>query len=359
MGNSELNTKGIIDSIDSFNENTEKICNSLNSLEGSLNGFNESISKLDQLKEIDLTKKKIDQLKDYKQKVNQAIDGLQTIDQDLSKIDELIETISKFAEEIHSVMKKSNTINFNTVSKNVRDLDKKITAFNKRIDTFIETELLRKMDTQYENMVEHFDNAIEKQQKIIDSMQEKIEQISSQNSQIKLNSQVRIKPMKSIDTSNLDFRGNDLFSDFGNMQEMMASFVEDVIDAYKDNENSKANIYQGFSEKVLKVLSEEGELEASYILGERYYEAGQIDEAVVEYEKLADAGDDRCKDKLIKIYKEKVEEEDPLYQERLGFELYRGKIIEKDIDKAIELLEKAEKNGSINSRKYLELIRLK
>ena len=44
-------------------------------------------------------------------------------------------------------------ISFTTVSKNVRDLDKKITAFNKRIDTFIESELLKKMDTQYERCV--------------------------------------------------------------------------------------------------------------------------------------------------------------------------------------------------------------
>ena len=62
---------------------------------------------------------------------------------------------------------------------------------------------------------------------------------------------------------------------------------------------------------------------------------------------------------MIKIYKQKSDEENPIYQEKLGFELYRGKIIEKDIDKAIELLQKAGKNGSINSKKYLELINLK
>ena len=56
---------------------------------------------------------------------------------ELNDLDELIKTIAQFAEEIHSVMKNSNMISFTTVSKNVRDLDKKITAFNKRIDTFI------------------------------------------------------------------------------------------------------------------------------------------------------------------------------------------------------------------------------
>ena len=63
MANNEINTKGIINSIDSFNENSQKICASLNGLETSLNEFNKSISKLDDLKEIDLTKKKIDELK--------------------------------------------------------------------------------------------------------------------------------------------------------------------------------------------------------------------------------------------------------------------------------------------------------
>ena len=49
-------------------------------------------------------------------------------------------------------MKNSNTISFNTISNNVRDLDKKITSFNKRIDTFIERELIKKLDEQYENI---------------------------------------------------------------------------------------------------------------------------------------------------------------------------------------------------------------
>lgn len=89
------------------------------------------------------------------------------------------------------------------------------------------------------------------------------------------------------------------------------------------------------------------------------YKEGKIDEAVVEYEKLLDDEDERCVDKLINIYKEKAAEGNPLYLEKLGFELYRGRLIEKDVDKAIELLEKAEHNGSVNSKKYLELIKLK
>ena len=63
--------------------------------------------------------------------------------------------------------------------------------------------------------------------------------------------------------------------------------------------------------------------------------------------------------KTLIIYKEKSAEGNPLYLEKLGFELYRGRLIEKDVDKAIELLEKAEHNGSVNSKKYLELIKLK
>ncbi|WP_343003398.1 hypothetical protein [Clostridium sp. 2218st1_F5_2218SCRN_220325] len=140
---------------------------------------------------------------------------------------------------------------------------------------------------------------------------------------------------------------------------MMRSVIEDVICKNDGKKNSKSSIYAGFSTKVLQVLSEEGELEASYILGNRYYDEGEIDKAVLEYEKLVDNNDNRCAERLIKIYKQKSKEENPLYQEKLGFELYRGKIIKKDIDKAIKLLEKAEKNGSKNSKKYLELINLK
>ena len=154
MANKELNTKGIVDSIDNFNKNSEQICETLNCLEGSINEFNKSITRLQSLKDIDLTKKKIDELSTYKQKVNHMIKELQTIEGDLSKMDEVIETVSKFGDEIHSVMKNSNTISFNTISNNVRDLDKKITSFNKRIDTFIERELIKKLDEQYENIME-------------------------------------------------------------------------------------------------------------------------------------------------------------------------------------------------------------
>jgi TPR repeat protein len=145
----------------------------------------------------------------------------------------------------------------------------------------------------------------------------------------------------------------------GNLEEVMSDFIENVIDTYRDTDSAKESIYKGFSSNVLKLLSDEGEIEASYVLGERYYKEGKIDEAVVEYEKLLDDEDERCVDKLINIYKEKAAEGNPLYLEKLGFELYRGRLIEKDVDKAIELLEKAEHNGSVNSKKYLELIKLK
>ncbi|MGM9531757.1 hypothetical protein [Intestinibacter sp.] len=349
MANNEINTKGIINSIDNFNENSEKICASLNGLEASLNEFNKSISKLDDLKEIDLTKQKIDQLKVYKDKVDKTIEGLKTIEGDLSGIENLIETISKFSEEIQSVMKNSNAISFNSVSKNVRELDKRITAFNKKIDTFVQSELLKKMDAQYESLIEHFNSALEKQQKTIASMEEKLNQIESQSGQI-----TGLAPAK-IDPSKIVFDGFDK----DNMEGLFKDFIKEIISEYTKVEPSKASIYRGFSENVLKVLSDEGELEASYILGQRYYELGQIDMAVVEYEKLVDGGDDRCKDRLIEIYKEKSNEGNALYQEKLGFELYRGKIIEKDVDEAIKLLEKAESNGSTNAKKYLELIRLK
>ncbi len=345
MANNELNTRGIVDSIDKFNENSEQICITLNGLEGSINEFNRSISKLESLKEIELTKKKIDELNTYKQKVSQMTNGLKTIDEDLSKLDELIKTISQFGEEIHSVMKNSNTISFNTVSKNVRDLDKRLTAFNKKIDTFIESELLKKMDAQYDDIMEHVESALERQQNMIDSIDEKLDQIASGNN----------KKQISSDSTNIILDAK--FE--GNIENMIRSVMEDVMGANRESQTSKSSIYRNFSTKVLKVLSEEGELEASYILGDKYYEEGQVDDAVVEYEKLVDSGDNRCAGKLIKIYREKCEEENPLYQEKLGFELYRGKIIEKDINRAIELLEKAEKNGSINSKRYLELIKLK
>lgn len=264
-------------------------------------------------------------------------------------MENLIETISKFSEEIQSVMKNSNAISFNSVSKNVRELDKRITAFNKRIDTFVQSELLKKMDAQYESLIEHFNSALEKQQKTIESMEEKLNQIEAQSGQIG-----GLAPAK-IDPSKIVFDGFDK----DNMEGMFKGFIEEIIAEYTKVEPSKASIYRGFSENVLKVLSDEGELEASYILGQRYYESGQIDMAVIEYEKLVDGGDDRCKDRLIEIYKEKSKEGNALYQEKLGFELYRGKIIEKDVDEAIKLLEKAESNGSPNAKKYLELIRLK
>ena len=63
MTNNELNTRGIVESIDKFNENSEQICITLNGLEGSINEFNKSITKLDSLKQIDITKKKMDELK--------------------------------------------------------------------------------------------------------------------------------------------------------------------------------------------------------------------------------------------------------------------------------------------------------
>lgn len=345
MVKNELNTKGIVDSIDRFNENSEQICVTLNGLEGSINEFNRSISKLESLKQIELTKSKIDELNTYKQKVSQMVKGLQTIDDDLSKLDELIKTISKFGEEIHSVMKNSNMISFNTVSKNVRDLDKRITAFNKKIDTFIESELLKKMDAQYDDIMEHVDSALERQQKMIDSIDEKLDQIAPQNNK------KQVSPESSNIVLDAKFEGN--------IENMIRSVMQEVIGTNGSGTTSKSSIYRGFSTNVLKVLSEEGELEASYILGDKYYAEGEIDKAVIEYEKLVDNGDNRCTEKLIKIYKEKSEEGNPLYQEKLGFELYRGKIIDKDIDKAIDLLEKAQKNGSVNSKNYLELIKLK
>ena len=345
MANSELNTRGIVDSIDKFNEHSEQICTTLNGLEGSINEFNRSISKLDSLNQIDMTKQKMNELNTYKNKVSQMVNGLKNIDQDLSKLDELIKTIAQFAEEIHSVMKNSNMISFTTVSKNVRDLDKKITAFNKRIDTFIESELLKKMDAQYDDIMEHIDSVLERQQKMIDEIDEKLDQISPENN----------KKQSSSEVGNIV-----LDSKFeGNIENIIKSVIKDVVIKNGATMNWKSSIYHGFSTKVLQVLSEEGELEASYILGDRYYEEGQVDKAVVEYEKLVDNNDNRCAEKLIKIYKQKSDEENPIYQEKLGFELYRGKIIEKDIDKAIELLQKAGKNGSINSKKYLELINLK
>ena len=345
MANSELNTRGIVDSIDKFNEHSEQICTTLNGLEGSINEFNRSISKLDSLNQIDMTKQKMNELNTYKNKVSQMVNGLKNIDQDLSKLDELIKTIAQFAEEIHSVMKNSNMISFTTVSKNVRDLDKKITAFNKRIDTFIESELLKKMDAQYDDIMEHIDSVLERQQKMIDEIDEKLDQISPENN----------KKQSSSEVGNIV-----LDSKFeGNIENIIKSVIKDVVIKNGATINSKSSIYHGFSTKVLQVLSEEGELEASYILGDRYYEEGQVDKAVVEYEKLVDNNDNRCAEKLIKIYKQKSDEENPIYQEKLGFELYRGKIIEKDIHKAIELLQKAGKNGSINSKKYLELINLK
>ena len=50
MTNNELNTRGIVESIDKFNENSEQICITLNGLEVSINEFNKSITKLDSLK---------------------------------------------------------------------------------------------------------------------------------------------------------------------------------------------------------------------------------------------------------------------------------------------------------------------
>lgn len=349
MENNQLNAKGIIDSIDRFNEHSEQICISLNGLEESLNGFNKSISKLDGLKEIDLTKEKIDQLKKYKDKASDTVKNLQTIDKDLDAMKELIKTVSTFGEEIQSVMKESNAINFNTISKNVREIEKKLNAFNKRIDTFVQSELLKKLDTHYESLVEYFDKALEKQQKVIDSIEGKLEQVTSQHNQIKTSSDGQ------EEGASISLEGLDISS----IKSEIKKIIEETMGSYTPEGTSKASIYRGFSEKVLKTLSEEGELEASFILGERYYDLGQIDQAVVEYEKLVDSGDEICKDKLIEIYNKKAEEENPLYQEKLGFELYRGKIIEKDIEKAIKLLEKAERNGSINSKRYLELIRLK
>lgn len=358
MANNELNTNGIIDSIDNFNKNSQQICETLNGLEGSINEFNKSITRLESLKNIQLTKKKLDELSTYKQSVNHMIKELQGLEGDLSKMDELIETVSKFGEEIHSVMKNSNVISFNTISNNVRELDKKITSFNKRIDTFIERELLKKMDEQYENIMKRVNTALEKQKKMIDLIDEKVEQIGV------------LQPTK-VQPANVQFSSenlqmmqqssNAIMESLlgGTMEDAMDVFIGNIIERYKDNETSKASIYSGLTTKALKVLSEEGELEASYILGEKYYEEGRIDEAVVEYERLVDKEDDRCLDKLIKIYKEKAEEGNPLYQEKLGFELYRGKIIQKDIDKAIDLLQKAQENGSTNSKKYLELINLK
>lgn len=349
MENNKLNAKGIIDSIDRFNEHSEQICISLNGLEESLNGFNKSISKLDELKEIDFTKEKIDQLKKYKDKTDEVVKGLQTIDKDLDGIEDLIKNVSKFAEEIQSVMKESHSINFNNVSKNVREIEKRLNAFNKRIDTFVQSELLKKLDTHYENLVEYFDKALENQKNVIDSIEGKLEEVTSQQNTIRLSSgQGEIG-------GSISLEGLDISS----IKSEIKNIVEETMKSYIKEDTSKISIYRGFSEKVLKTLSEEGELEASYILGERYYDLGKIDEAVVEYEKLVDSGDERCKEKLIEIYYKKVEEENPIYQEKLGFELYRGKIIEKDIEKAITLLEKAERNGSINSKRYLELIRLK
>ena len=39
MANKELNTKGIVDSIDNFNRNSEQICETLNGLTNRLQGY--------------------------------------------------------------------------------------------------------------------------------------------------------------------------------------------------------------------------------------------------------------------------------------------------------------------------------
>ena len=200
--------------------------------------------------------------------------------------------------------------------------------------------------------MDRVNTALEKQQKMIDSIDEKVEQIGTVQPNMQISPE-KLKMMKeSSNTAMEAILG-------GNLEEVMSDFIENVIDTYRDTDSAKESIYKGFSSNVLKLLSDEGEIEASYVLGERYYKEGKIDEAVVEYEKLLDDEDERCVDKLINIYKEKAAEGNPLYLEKLGFELYRGRLIEKDVDKAIELLEKAEHNGSVNSKKYLELIKLK
>ena len=75
MTNNELNTRGIVESIDKFNENSEQICITLNGLEGSINEFNKSITKLDSLKQIDITKKKMDELNTYKNKEKRMLNS--------------------------------------------------------------------------------------------------------------------------------------------------------------------------------------------------------------------------------------------------------------------------------------------
>lgn len=355
MENKEINinTAGIVEAVENFNKNSKEICKTLNGLEDSVNNFNKSMSRLESLKDLKLAKAKIDELSAYKQSVNQMIKELQKLDGDLLQMDNLIKVVSKFGDEIHDVMKNSNSISFNTVSNNVRELDKKITSFTKRIDTFIERELLKKMDEQYSSITEKVNKALEKQQKMIESIDKKVEEIDvAQPKNVQLSPE-NIKMMQK--SSNVIMEN--IFGE--NVEDMMSSLIGEIIESYKDSEASKVAIYSNLSTRALNVLSEEGELEASYILGEKYYEEGKIDKAVVQYEKLIENKDNRCLEKLIKIYNEKAKEGNPIYQEKLGFELYRGKIIKKDTEKAIELLEKAQQNGSVNSKKYLEIIKLK
>lgn len=69
--------------------------------------------------------------------------------------------------------------------------------------------------------------------------------------------------------------------------------------------------------------------------------------------------EDDYKSKILDILDDKYLEKNSAYQTQLGLELYFGRFIEKNEEKALEILELADQNGGVLASNYIELINAK
>ncbi|RII33004.1 hypothetical protein D2A34_19415 [Clostridium chromiireducens] len=113
---------------------------------------------------------------------------------------------------------------------------------------------------------------------------------------------------------------------------------------YNDNEDLKKAI------KLFESSSEQGNDESSFNLAEIYYYGRGVEKdyklALQYYLKAANNGHNKSADKVIEIYENKANNGDRAYSHLLGDAYMQGKIVKRDIMKAIKWYEAAVERGS-------------
>lgn len=117
------------------------------------------------------------------------------------------------------------------------------------------------------------------------------------------------------------------------------------------------SVYNELDISILKKVSKSGGLKATKKLSEIYAEKEEFELSLLYEMKLVDSEyGNNYKEKILKISDNDYLEEEFFYQAQLGLELYLGRFIKKNTEKALEVLNVADKNGSIIANTYLSLI---